>query len=444
MTKGITEETQSAELTRGAVEIVSERSGDPAWMREQRLAAWGLYESLPLPAATLEEWRRTDISGLQLPALRLALNGAGPAAAEMPPSLAAVAGAEERAGFLVQRGGQTQHHALTESIRQQGVHFGDLDEAIRQSPDLVREHFLSVVRPDELKFRALHTALRRGGTFLYVPPGVEVALPLVSATWLDTPGGGLFPHTLVVAGEGSKVTLLDLFGSPDFDRQTLSSGISELVVGPGAQVRYVALQDWGSNVWELGIIRAHVARDASLHSLVVGFGGSLVKTDVEVKLQGPGAHSEMLGLYFGQGAQHYDYHTLQEHLAPSTLSDLLYKGAVKDRARTVFAGLIRVHPGAQKTNAFQSNRNLILNTGAKSDSIPKLEIMANDLRCTHGSATSRLNEEHLFYLMSRGLTRRQATQMVVDGFFAEVFDRVPLTGLAEWMQQEIGRKIAEL
>ncbi len=438
------EETRT-EISRAAVESIAERTGEPAWMRERRLEAWRLYESLPLPEPKSEEWRRTDISGLRLDALRVVADGPGPAVAGLPmPIAGAVADPEERAGLLAQRNGSTLQSTLDDAARAQGVLFMDLDRAAREAPDLVRENFLSIARPDELKFRALHTALRRGGTFLYVPPGVEVALPLVSTTWVDAPGAGVFPHTLLVAAAGSKVTLIDLFGSPDFDRQTVVAGAAELIVQDGAQVRYVAFQDWGAKVWEFGLVRAHLGRDAALSSLVVAFGGSLIKTDVESKLQGPGAHSEMLGLYFGDGTQHFDFHTLQEHLAPHTLSDLLYKGAVKDQARTVFAGLIRVHPGAQKTNAFQSNRNLILNSGAKSDSIPKLEIMANDLRCTHGSATSRINDEHLFYLMSRGLTRRQAVQMVVDGFFAEVLDRVPLARLGERMQQEIARKNAEL
>jgi Fe-S cluster assembly protein SufD len=445
MSEPIVDAPRTAELSLAAVEAASERTGEPAWMRERRREAWRTYEGLPLPDSKSEEWRRTDISGLRLEAFRPVLDGTAPGAAGLPPHLGtAVTAPEERAGLLAQRDGHTVQSALDEAVQRQGVLFLDLDQAVRQVPDLVREHFLSLVSPDELKFRALHAALRRGGTFLYVPPGVEVALPLVSGTWVDTPGAAVFPHTLLVAGAGSKVTLIELFGSPDFDRQTLVAGAAELVVQDGAQVQYVSFQEWCANVWEFGLVRGRLGRDASVRSLIVAFGGALTKTDVETKLAGPGAQSEMLGLYFADGSQHFAYHTLQEHLAPHTLSDLLYKGAVKDRGRTVFAGLIRVHPGAQKTNAFQSNRNLILNSGAKSDSIPKLEIMANDLRCTHGSATSRLNEEHLFYLMSRGLRREQAVQMVVDGFFAEVLDKVSLPRLAERMQQEIAGKIAEL
>lgn len=434
-------------LGREAVLALSERRAEPAWMRERRLEAWGLYEAMPLPDPNADAWRRTDISGLQLDEVRPILDGQTRGGGEAWPRWVqeALAGAgERRGGMLVQRDGRTVHHAVDEAVRRQGVLFLDTHAALSQVPDLVREHFMAVVRPDELKFRALHAALWNGGTFLYVPPRVEVTLPLLSATWIDTSGAGLFPHTLVVADEGSKVTLIDLFGSDPMARQTVVSNATELILRDGAQVRYVAFQDWGPDVWEFGIIRAHLARDATLHSLVVAFGGSLVKTDIESLLRGSGSRSEMLGLYFGDETQHFDFRTLQEHFAPHTQSDLLYKGAVKDRARSVFAGLIRVHQGAQKTNAFQSNRNLILNAGAKAVSDPKLEIMANDLRCTHGSATSRLNDEHLFYLMSRGLRRQQAVQMVVDGFFAEVLDRVSLADLRGQMQQEIARKLEEM
>ncbi len=428
-------------LARASVEALSARLGEPEWIRERRLAAWEAFERLPLPSMThQEEWRRTDISGLDLTAFTLPRPDGGPA-----PDVARVAGElAVRAGLNIHADGAASTSTLSEESRAQGVIFADLSEAAAEHPHLVREHLLRAI-PDaeQHKFRALHAALWSGGTFVYIPKGVEVTLPLVAQSWLGTPGGALFPHTLVVAEEGSQVMLIDLYGSVAAGDRTLASGVTELVVGAGAQLRYVAIQEWGAPMWEVGsLIRARLARDATLNSLVVGLGGGLVKVDVESQLEGPGASSEMLGLYFGAGRQHFDFHTLQEHQAPHTLSDLLYKGAVTDQARSVFAGLIHVDRGAQKTNAFQANRNLILSDAARSDSIPKLEILANDLRCTHGSATSRLNEEHIFYLMSRGLSRAQATRMIVEGFFADIFDRVPIDRVRMHLQQQIARKMA--
>ncbi|MDQ7827744.1 MAG: Fe-S cluster assembly protein SufD [Armatimonadota bacterium] len=432
-----------------AAAALGERLGEPGWLRDLRAEAWRLAEALPLPDPAQEEWRRTDLSGLDLAALvpaPLPRHGAG-----IPRVLEDILGlsgdgagalAEAHGGLLVHRDAGPVRAALDAALAARGVRFTDLATATRDHPDLLREHLHRLIRPEELKFRALGAALRGAGTFLYVPPGVEVTVPLLAAAWLDTPGALHSPHTLVVADRGSVVTLIEVSGSLGVERQTLVTRTTELVVGEGAQVRHVLFQEWGAGVWEVGAVRARLARDATLRSLVVAFGGSLVKTDVECLLAGPGAQSEMLGVYFGADRQHVDFHTLQEHQAPHTLSDLLYKGAVQDRARTVFAGLIRVHYGAQKTNAFQSNRNLILNAGAKADSIPKLEIMANDLRCTHGSATSRLHEEHLFYLMSRGLTRPRAVRMVVDGFFAEVLDRIPLERLRARVHEGIAARLA--
>ncbi len=346
-----------------------------------------------------------------------------------------------RAGLLVQRNATTVSTELDPGLAARGVVFTDLHTAVRDHPDLVRPHLMQLVRAEEGKFQALHAAFWSGGTFVYVPAGVDLALPLLALSWIDVPDAGLFPHVLLVAEPGSRVTLISESGLGTGAGRALAVPVVEIVARDGAVVRHVMLQEWGREVWEIGAVRARIERDATLHSLLVGLGAEVVKTDVESILAGPGASSEMLGLVFGDGRQRYDIHTLQEHAAPHTLSDLLYKNAVKDKAVSSFIGMIRVHPGAQKTNAFQSNRNLILSEGSRAISDPKLEIMANDLRCTHGSATSRLNEEHLFYLMSRGLSREEAVRMVVEGFFAELLDRVPLAPLQDSLRREIAARM---
>lgn len=435
-----TKQIPGRQFTREAIGAISGRWGEPRWIREFRLRAFEAFEALPWPTTRDEQWRRTDLTGLKVDELTPFLEApAGPLPAGLRMAVD-VLGA--RGGLLVQRNASVVYCDLDAQIREQGVLLADMHVALRQQPDMVRQYFMDSMRPEESKFSALHTAFWAGGAFLYVPPHVEVALPLVAYTWIDAERAGIFPHTIVVAGEGSKVTFVENFGSVTGEYQAFAGPLVELIVQEGAQVRYVAMQDWGRNVWEIGTLRCSLARDATLHNLFVGLGGNVIKANVESVLRGPGASSEMLGLVFGEGRQHYDIQTLQEHAAPHTTSDLLYKNAVKDRATSVFIGMIRVHPGAQKTNAFQSNRNLILSEGGKAISDPKLEIMANDLRCTHGSATSRLNEEHLFYLMSRGLTRAQAVQMVVEGFFAELLDRVPLDPLRTRLMGEIERKMA--
>jgi Fe-S cluster assembly protein SufD len=245
----------------------------------------------------------------------------------------------------------------------------------------------------------------------------------------------------VVAEELAEVTLIDRLASSSLER-ALSVAVTEIFAGPGARVRYVSLQDWSSGVTHLAVQRAHLARDAELRSLAVSFGADLSRTEVEAVLAEPGAHSEMLGLYFTDGDQHFDHRSLQDHAAPNCTSDLLYKGALRDASRAVYSGLIRVHPGAHKTDAFQTNRNIVLSDAAKADSIPNLEIEANDVRCSHAASVGPVDEDVLFYLETRGIPRAQGERLVVTGFFQEVLDRVQLpevrAGLEAAIDEELG------
>jgi Fe-S cluster assembly protein SufD len=306
-----------------------------------------------------------------------------------------------------------------------GVVFCDLDEAVAKHEDLVAPHLHRLVPTDRTKFTALHGAFRTGGTFLYVPPGVTVELPLQTLTYLDEENGAVFPHTLLVAGEDSDVTFIDRFAGPDLQRG-LSVAIAEIVVGRAARVRYTSIQEWGDGVTHLGVQRAEVNRDADFRSLAIGFGASLARAEAEALLAEPGASSEMLGIYFADGDQHFDHRSEQDHAAVNCTSDLLYKGALRDRSRGVYSGWVHVRPGAQKTNAMQTNRNIILSDSAFARSIPNLEIEADDVRCGHAASVGPVVEEQLFYLMSRGIPRAEAERLIVFGFFNEVLDRITL------------------
>lgn len=406
---------------------------DPPWLWERRRAAWELFRSLPLPPATAEAWRRT-------PPERLGWDGLAPVVqAQAAPEVGsqAVEGLAEGSPALVLHNGAVAWAQGLDRFRRAGVVFCDLRAAVREVPHRVEPALFSTCRPEESAFTAQHAAFLTGGVFVHVPSGVEVEEPLVAVDWVDGEGF-VAPHLLVVLEPRSRLTLVHR-------RTGLGGGLvnlgAELVVGDGAQLRLVQLQDLPRQVREFGVVRARVGRDATVHTLVASFGASVEKLFVESLLDAPGGSSEMLGVFFADDAQHFDVHTLQEHRAPHTASDLLYKVALLGSARSVFAGLIRVHPGAQKTNAFQSNRNLLLSGEARADSKPELEIMANDLRCTHGSAVSRLDEQHLFYLQTRGLTRQQAVHMIVEGFFSEVLDRLPLERVRLWLEQEVAEKM---
>jgi Fe-S cluster assembly protein SufD len=322
------------------------------------------------------------------------------------------------------------------------VIFTDLDRAAREHPELVEPYLHALVPSSRTKFTALHAAFRTGGTFLYVPDGVVVPQPLQTLIWLDADGAAVFPHTLLVVGEDAEVTLIERYASPDLSR-ALSDAVVEIHTAPASRVRYVSIQEWGEGVVHLGVQRARLARDVDFRSVAVGFGASLARVETESALAEPGASSEMLGVFFADGTQHFDHRTEQDHIAPSCHSDLLYKGALRDESRAVYSGWVHVRPGAQKTDAMQTCRNIVLSDRAKADAIPNLEIEANDVRCGHAASVGPVEEETLFYLQSRGISRDEAERLIVFGFFQEVLDRIPLEevrdGVARAIEQELSR-----
>jgi Fe-S cluster assembly protein SufD len=403
-------------------------AGEPDFARSLRREALGLYQTLPVPSQETEEWRYTDISALDLEAY--APFASGRAAANLDDVderlLAALGEVGERAGLLVQHNSETATAHLDPELEGRGVLFMGLDQALAEHGDLLEKRLHDLVPIERTKLTALHGAFRTGGAFLYVPRGVAVEVPLQVFTYLDAHGTAVFPHTLVLAEELSEVTLIDRSASPDLDG-AFSNAVTEIFAGPGARVRYVSLQDWGGGVSHLAVQRASLARDAQLRSLAVSFGAALSRTEVEAVLAEPGAHSEMLGVYFTDGTQHFDHRSLQDHVAPHCTSDLLYKGALKDASRVVYSGLIHIHPGALRSDAFQTNRNIVLSDRAKADSIPNLEIENNDVRCSHAASVGPVDEEELFYLQTRGIPEGEAERLIVTGFFQEVLDRVELS-----------------
>jgi Fe-S cluster assembly protein SufD len=274
---------------------------------------------------------------------------------------------------------------------------------------------------------------------------VEVALPLVSVLWMEMPQLAVLPHTLLVAGAGSRVTLVSELLSMGCEAcpATYHGGVTELYIGGGARVTYINTQDLGRHVYDLRTQAAVLGRDSHLEWLNVTLGARLSRSSQHTFLREPGAEAMVTGLYLPDGRQHIAFDTLQDHIAGNCTSDLLYQGALLGRSRAVYEGTIRAWPGAQKTNAYQNNRNLVLSPNARADSLPKLEIEANDLRCTHGATVSQVDEDLIFYLMSRGIPRVQAVRLIVEGFFQPVLDRLPesLEGLRDRLGQAMSTKI---
>ncbi|MFZ1752121.1 MAG: Fe-S cluster assembly protein SufD [Caldilineaceae bacterium] len=428
-----------ADFSEESVRALSASRNEPEWMLDFRLAAWQTFQAIEWPKPTDEAWRRTRLTGFDLKDFTAY---ATPQAESKRNELSAVLQSElgemESAASVIFQDGGVLYRNTNPELAAQGVIFTDLQSAVQEHPELVRQYFMTqAVKPESNKFTALHAALWDTGAFVYVPKNVAVELPL-QAILHQNPGVGGYHHTLLVAEEGSRVTVVDdLIGGKD----GMQSGVIELVMADNTVVRYMNLQDFDHSTWNFLTGRAVMSRDTDLRWIQVSWGSRTTKAFLDLELNGPGGHGELLGLYFPTGRQHIDHQTLQIHNAPNCFSDLLFNGALKDRAHNVYMGIIKVLPGAQKTDAFQRNGNLVLDGTARADSIPGLEIEADDVRCTHAATASQVEDEYVFYLMARGLTRPQAERMIVQGFFQEVLDRVPVESVQHKLERVIERKI---
>ncbi len=400
--------------------------GTPAWWLERKRAAYDYFASLPLPRRTDEGWRFSNIAGVVLSEV-------------------------ERRGLPGVAAGEAWVSATVPSEISApplppGVIVCTLAEALAEHSELLRAHFMA--QPQKLgsaKFAALHTAFVAGGAFIYVPKGVEVKAP-VNVNHAMGRDGLAFPHTLVIAEENAKVTVVDRFGSSGQEPGTrnqepcLAFGANDLYAGHGAQVTYVGTQDWSRHTLSFQLNSTVVRRDGRVQSLNIHLGGRQSRHESLSQLAAPGAFSEMLALTVADDTQEFDQRTLQIHQAPNTKSDLLYKNALRDKSKTIFSGLIVVDPDAQKTDAYQSNRNLMLSDDAEANSLPGLEIQANDVRCTHGATSSRIDPDQEFYLQSRGIDKATADELLTFGFFEEVLNRLENEELHESLRHQISGK----
>jgi Fe-S cluster assembly protein SufD len=379
------------------------------------------YRALPMPTTTDEAWRFTDLRGFDPE--DFAADGAGvpaPAPGLLDIDVAAVAHVGE-GGIEIERAPE-------------GIRFEALDENHPRLGELVGA--------DE-KFAAHNAAVWKYGLLVEVPKGVELEQPLYVRIANSVDDGSLFWRLLVVAGEQSRFTLIEEYASARPDLAGYSNAAVELFVEQGARLEYVSLQNLSRETWHFASHHARVERDAELDWVAGGFGSKKGKVRIQNDVAGPGATSRVTGAYFSDGTQHLDYDTFQEHMAPSTTSDFAFKGALRDESTCVWRGMIRVEKDAQKTNAYQENRNLLLSEKAHADSIPGLEILANDVRCTHGATVGQVDREQLFYLMARGLPRSEAERLIVRGFFSEILDRIELEPVREALGAALEARIPE-
>ncbi len=427
--------------TRADVTALSAKNQEPKWLAESRLAAWELYEDMPMPSVTDEEWRRTDYRHIRWEEAGQIVIPNGATIEAVPAHNREPLIGDEQSGLLAFVDGKVVAHDRANQLAQDGIIFTDLLTACRDHADIVRANLMTkAVRPGEGKFAALHAALWTHGVFLYVPKGKVVNLPL-HVVMYNTHDGASMGHVLVVLEENAQATLVVDYASAEGQRQSSYVGATELLVGDAANLQYVALQDWNRQTYEFSHQRARVGRDANLDWITGTMGGKLVKAYMEIELDGKGGNGRMSGFFFADKGQLFDHDTQQNHNAPLTVSDLLFKGAAKDDARTVWQGMIKSLPQMQKIDGYQASRNLILSQDARMDGIPGLEIEADDVACSHAATFGTLEEEPIFYLMSRGIERSTAQLMVIDGFFDELLQRIPFERVRERLQAAMETKI---
>jgi len=439
-----TEAETATGFARRAVDALDEREGSGAGAPSSvRRRAFDEFEAMPMPSPETEEWRYTDLRDLGLDAYEpFAPEPRAETLDDVEPAILEAAGeVGDRAGLAIQHNSTVVTAHLDAEVDGAGVHFESIDDALRDHPELLVDRLHAAVPSGRTRFTALHAAFRTGGTFVLVPRDVKVEAPLQALTYVDRDGLAVFPHTVIVLEQGAELTFIDRYVSPDLSN-VFSNAVVELYAGPNSRLSYVSLQEWGSGVTHLAVQRADVDRDAELRSLAVAFGADLSRVEAESVLRGDGGSSEMLGVYFGDGEQHLDFRSIQDHIGSQTSSDLLYKGALRDRSRAIYSGNVVIRQGAHKCNAYQTNRNILLSDSAKADSIPNLEILSNDpVRCGHAASVGPVDEDTLFYIQSRGISPDEAERLIVFGFFQEVLDRVRLPEVKAGLEAAIAHEI---
>jgi Fe-S cluster assembly protein SufD len=435
----------------------------PDWAAERRRAAFERLASLGLPDRRDENWMRTDIRlfkpqawawqetvapGSQPPAGLLAEAITSGTAATGPLFEDGSGGAARDtslAGRLVSLDGHVLHESLDPALTRQGVAFGPAERVLAERGAALEPHWFSVIDSARDWFAATHAAFHRASAVLHVPAGVRIAEPIhVMAAISD--GGIDTSHVLVVLEEGAEATLLTetAGGGPVGTPGGFHCGGTEIVVGRGAFLRIVNLQNWNTGVWHFARQRAVVQANGRLQWTLGALGSRLSQVAQEVALVGQAADAQVNGVMFTEGRQHLVYNTLQHHEAPACRSDLLYKGALQDRSRLVWRGMIKVDKAAQKTDGYQRNDTLMLSNESRADSIPGLEIEADDVRCTHGATSGRVDAEQVFYAQSRGLSADEAARLVVAGFFQQVFDRITIAPVREALARAVSSRIRRL
>lgn len=392
-----------------------------------------------MPTARDEQWRFASVG-------RLSIDDFSAAEAPIADILAKL---DSQSDLVSERAGRIVYvddtpaafEGISEELAAKGVIYLPITEAVEKHPELMEKYFLQ--ESTELgskKFFGLHAASAKAGSILYVPKGVAIEAPLVNYYWTSGARSAVFPHTLIVAEDNAYVSVVDVFFSETLENEALNIAVGNIHAGPGANVFRKVVQDWNEKTVSFQLDTTVAERDAQVKNVAVNIGAERARYEAQTRIEGPGADVKMYSLTVAEETQEFDQRTYQIHNAPNAVSDLLYKNALLDRSRTIFSGLIKVAENAQQTDAYQTNRNLLLDPTAEANALPGLEIFANDVKCSHGATTGNVDEEELFYMMSRGIPKRVAMQLMVFGFFEEIIEKVASDELSKNLRQLIHKK----
>jgi Fe-S cluster assembly protein SufD len=436
----VTTEKQS-QKTGSILSGPNESAALPDWFREEQRAAWEKFESIPRPTRKDQAWRFSNVNLLDLGSFIVP----GALSEDDRTNILKYSyGLEQFAGRMIFANDQlVERNVISDDLKKRGVIFQPLERAMVEHAELFQKYFMSTEAAlGSAKFAALHQARVSSGTFLFVPRGVEIEQPIEIFHWLRGENVSVFPHLLLVTDELAKVTVIEHFRSCDQRASGFACGVNDLIAGPGAKVTYVCAQSWAPKVVALQMNSTTVDHDASAMSLNLNLGSRYSRFESLSRLVGEGARSDLLAVSVATGEQEFDARTLQDHISPRTASDLLYKNALDDRARCTFGGLIRVEPHAHFTDAYQKVRNLLLSDDSEANSMPGLEILADNVRCTHGATSGQINADEMFYLRSRGIPIKVAQRLLVTGFLSEVIQRLDQPAIADHLNQLIEQKFA--
>ena len=420
---------------------MSANTAEPQWLLDRRTSGSEIYTNLPVPSAKDENWRFASVLSEDIDAFKPASEPEEDAIAYALSHSNLVEDAIAELIFVDDH--LVQSKPLPKELIDKGVCFISLNEAIEKHAELLEPYFLKdATRLGSQKYFGLHASNVKAGAVLYVPKGVEIDQPITVYHWSNREKGLICPHTLIIAEAQSKVSLIDVLASTTQDNQSLNISVSNIQAHPSANVYRKVIQNFNAKTLSFQLDSAIADKDTQLENIAINLGAAKARYENQIKINGSGAHVTMYSLSVAEETQEFDQRTFQTHNAPNAVSDLLYKNALFDTSRTIFSGLIQVEEGAQQTDAYQTNRNLLLDQRADANALPGLEILANDVKCSHGATTGNIDKDELFYMLSRGIPHRVAMQLIVLGFFEEIIEKLGSDSLAENIRKLLEEKFA--